>query len=484
MVRRALLRSALGGCIAVAAFGMVGLGSDVAYAAAPRVVVALRVGASASARVAMGETLAVDVVATTSAEIDGARVTVFADPTFWRFDGGSRSPTFPLLSGAVLLGDPGHVRLDVARALSPWPTGTVTLGTLRYIATSEGATALTVVTTGPDRTRVAGNREELTLSTAALSVVIGDLPSTPSPAPTIAPTVAPPVVPPAPAPIAWRPAAPAVGATEPGSDRAAGPSAAPNAAQTPEAVSAHNGAPEPVRSGEWGAVAEARQGAHPGVIPAGYEPGARPVATDFSGYYEQTVGMRLLGRAMGDSRVRAGFVVQYFEKGRLEFHQDAPDGWKYQLGLLVDELAKLFALVPLGGDSSTLTYADVARLSDSARRVAPPEGLTGGVAEMPDGSTFVPFDAALAPGPGHVVSRDFWRFLNDPTVFPGGWLHDAGLPVTPLAEAVVTKGAVTRTILVQAFQRTILTYDPQNPPEYVVECANVGTDFLRAVGPG
>ena len=106
------------------------------------------------------------------------------------------------------------------------------------------------------------------------------------------------------------------------------------------------------------------------------------------------------------------------------------------------------------------------------------------MAEMPDGSTFVPFDAALAPGPGHVVSRDFWRFLNDPTVFPGGWLHDAGLPVTPLAEAVVTKGAVTRTILVQAFQRTILTYDPQNPPEYVVECANVGTDFLRAVGPG
>ena len=450
---------------------------EIAHAAAPRVTVALRVGTSASARVALGQTLAVDIVATTTAEIDGARVTVFADPAMWRFDGGSRAPMFPLLSGAMPLSEPGLVRLDVARAVSPWPTGTVALGTLRYVATSEGSTTLTVVTSGPDRTRVAGNREEFTLLPAPLTVVIGDVP--PTSTPYVPPVVAPPAAPPPPAPIAWRPVAAAV----PDSGSAA-PSAPPRPTLAVEVASRPDEAPPPLGPSGWSGRSEAPRGASPGVIPVGYEPGNRPVATDFSGYYEQTAGMRLLGRAMGDAQIRGGFVVQYFEKGRLEFHQDAPDGWKYQLGLLVDELARQSAMVPLGGDSSTITYADVARMSDPSRRVGPPEGFAGGVAEMPDGSTFVPFDAALAPGPGHVVPRDFWRFLNDPAVFPGGWLHDAGLPVTPLAEAVVTKGALTRTILVQAFQRTILTYDPQNPADYVVECANVGTDFIRAVGPG
>ena len=38
-----------------------------------------------------------------------------------------------------------------------------------------------------------------------------------------------------------------------------------------------------------------------------------------------------------------------------------------------------------------------------------------------------------------------------------------------------------RQIVVQAFQRTILTYDPLNPADYQVERANVGTDYARAL---
>ena len=38
----------------------------------------------------------------------------------------------------------------------------------------------------------------------------------------------------------------------------------------------------------------------------------------------------------------------------------------------------------------------------------------------------------------------------------------------------------TRDVLVQAFQRTILTYDPLNPADYQIERANVGTDYARA----
>ncbi|MGH2367811.1 MAG: hypothetical protein ACRDI2_06395, partial [Chloroflexota bacterium] len=37
-----------------------------------------------------------------------------------------------------------------------------------------------------------------------------------------------------------------------------------------------------------------------------------------------------------------------------------------------------------------------------------------------------------------------------------------------------------RGILVRAFQRTVLTLDPRNPPPRQTERANVGTDYARA----
>ena len=48
-------------------------------------------------------------------------------------------------------------------------------------------------------------------------------------------------------------------------------------------------------------------------------------------------------------------------------------------------------------------------------------------------------------------------------------------------------GLVQRTITMQAFQRTILTDDALNPPDWQIERANVGTDYRKAfpalVGP-
>jgi hypothetical protein len=475
---RRLSRAFVVAVLVLVDFGVVATG--LAHHSSPRVTVALRVGAAASARVTVGQTLTVEIVATTTAEIDGARVTVFADPTLMRFDGGARGSAFPLLSGVVQGGEPGWVRLDAARAVPPWPSGTVHLGTMRFIAAASGATALFVVTSGTERTRVAGNRQELALVTSSLSVVIGDI--EPTATPFVPPTAQPTFPPPAPA---WRPSTPGgeVAQALASSNGTLGEIPVGSAPVT-VARALQEIATSTVVDGPWANRAGTTPASLSGSIPVGFEPGARPVASEFSAFYASTSGMRLLGRPMGEAMSHGGLVVQYFEKGRLELHPEASDGWKFQLGLLVDELARVSALVPIGGDTSTLTYADVARLSVALRRVSPPDGFAGGVTELPDGSTFVPFDATLAPSPGHVVPKDFWRFLNDPAVFPGGWLHDAGLPVTPVAEAVVTKGAVTRTILVQAFQRTILTLDAQNPSDYVVECANAGTDFLRAIGPG
>jgi hypothetical protein len=108
------------------------------------------------------------------------------------------------------------------------------------------------------------------------------------------------------------------------------------------------------------------------------------------------------------------------------------------------------------------------------------------VSVQPDGSAFVPFTTDLTVAPGHVVPKYFWDYINRPDLFPGGWLHDVGLPITEAIDARVDKGIIIgetiipvtdRPITIQAYQRTILTYDPANPEGWLVERANTGTDY-------
>ena len=63
-----------------------------------------------------------------------------------------------------------------------------------------------------------------------------------------------------------------------------------------------------------------------GSIPAGFEPGARPVGMAFSGFCAMQEGMRLLGRPMGDAvgNGQGGIADQGFVKGRLENHPEEP----------------------------------------------------------------------------------------------------------------------------------------------------------------
>ncbi|HET7767339.1 MAG TPA: hypothetical protein VFN74_01110, partial [Chloroflexota bacterium] len=206
----------------------------------------------------------------------------------------------------------------------------------------------------------------------------------------------------------------------------------------------------------------------------------------------QVDGPRTLGGAISPLTLTVdGMPAQYFEKARLENrtsqNRTGNPAFNFEFGLLVDEMKAARSLRAVGGERSNITYDTLQTESDANRREAPPAGFTGNVQVRADGSVFIPFTADLSPAPGHVVPGYFWEFMNRGDLFPGGWLHDIGLPITRALPAVVDKGRIIGTtvtrftnvpITIQAFQRSILTYDPGNPEGFLAERANTGTDFM------
>jgi len=171
-------------------------------------------------------------------------------------------------------------------------------------------------------------------------------------------------------------------------------------------------------------------------------------------------------------------MVQYFEKGRLEdHHQEVTDPtWVVMYGRVVAELLAKDLPVPVS--ATDLTYHDLHLAAAMQKRQAPPLGFKGGTIAVANG-TFVPYDAALRPVPGYAIPSYFWEYVNRKDLFPGGWLHDIGLPLTPVMATTVIKQGIRRTIQLQAFERTVLTFDSQNPQDWQVERGNIGMDALR-----
>jgi hypothetical protein len=211
----------------------------------------------------------------------------------------------------------------------------------------------------------------------------------------------------------------------------------------------------------------------------------------FTAYYALVDGPRTLGGAISPlTMTQDGQPAQYFEKARLEdrraTNRSGNPAYDFEYGLLVDEMKAVRSTKAVGGERSTVTYDTIQNESDASRRVAAPAGFGGNVQVRPDGSAFIPFSADLSSAPGHLVPPFFWDFINRADLFPGGWLHDIGLPITAAIPAVVDKGRIIGTtvtsftnvpITIQAFQRTILTHDPANPEGFLTERANTGTDY-------
>jgi hypothetical protein len=218
------------------------------------------------------------------------------------------------------------------------------------------------------------------------------------------------------------------------------------------------------------------------LLPLGAARAGPEVVEPFRAYYDQHQGIRVLGYPLTGLVEADGYVAQYFEKGRLEDHRAdrvAAD-WTIMYGRLAAEL------IEHGGqtfvNATTLTYATLKRHHDPAQRHPAPENFVAGVAETPAG-VFVPYDPELRPAYGYIVSHSFWDYITRADLFPGGWLHDIGLPMTDAFQVKAYKNGVVRELTVQAFERTVLTNDPRNPSDWQIERGNIGADAVRLLPP-
>lgn len=219
------------------------------------------------------------------------------------------------------------------------------------------------------------------------------------------------------------------------------------------------------------------------LVPAPVARSAPAVAEPFRNYYDRYAGPRTLGPPITGLLSLGAVPVQYFEKGRLEDHRATISDpvWQIMGGRLTAELMEHDPSRSVNG--TDIAYRSLVRNHAPEHRRAPPVGFSGGVARVPDG-IFVPFDPTLRPAPGYLVLDEFWRYITRTDLFPGGWLHDAGLPMTNPFAVETVKHSERRLITVQAFERTVLTRDPQNPVDWRVERGNLGTDALRALQGG
>jgi Sporulation and spore germination len=219
------------------------------------------------------------------------------------------------------------------------------------------------------------------------------------------------------------------------------------------------------------------------LLPMGAARAAQPgsdIDPLFRDYYNRHQGIRVLGYPLTALVEADGYAAQYFEKGRIEDHRRDVSNprWQYMYGRLTAELLERNA--PGSVSATTITYADLRHYTDPAYRTPAPQNFAGGVMPVHDGM-FVPYDPQLRPSPGYVVAPYFWAYINRTNLFPGGWLHDVGLPMSDTFSAVASKQGERRTIFMQAFERTVLTYDMRNPAGWQVERGNIGADALRAL---
>jgi len=221
----------------------------------------------------------------------------------------------------------------------------------------------------------------------------------------------------------------------------------------------------------------------------------------------------LMARTEGYIQSASGLrQVQYFDKGRMEVNDprgDRNSQWFVTTGLLVIELISGRTQI---GDSQFVQHApaNIPIAGDQGDPNAPTYASFGGVSGQQTGDrsgqvvgetlsrsgqvgayagTQRP-EARLAhfvPESNHNIPQVFWDYLNaSGTIYEGrrygngtlvNWVFTLGYPISEPYWIRIKVGGVDRDVLVQPFQRRVLTYSPDNPSGWQVEMGNVGRHY-------
>lgn len=207
--------------------------------------------------------------------------------------------------------------------------------------------------------------------------------------------------------------------------------------------------------------------------------------------------------------------VVYYDKSRMEIATDpavpANTPWYVTNGLLAKEL--MTGELMLGNDSfeqhqpaqvnaagdandpTGPTYATLGKVQN-APPLAQGSVITqridraGTVTNEPNMSDYGVTVAHLDPVTNHSVASVFWSFMNSSgLVYENGQLVNAklfespiyatGRPLTEPYWATVKVAGTYRNVLIQAFERRVLTYTPGNSSGFEVEAGNVGQHYYH-----
>ena len=214
-------------------------------------------------------------------------------------------------------------------------------------------------------------------------------------------------------------------------------------------------------------------------------------------------------------------LVQYFDKARMEVNNptaDPADPYFQTNGLLTVELLtgriqtgdRTFeqrdpAQLPLAGDTddpNAPTYATFLGVSNTPRGEHRAPDRRGQV--MTD---VIARDATVSQDPGksavnglrvvqydsrtgHNIPEIFWLYLNQsgPVRKGGGvsnaalfdpWVNAMGLPISEAYWARVKVAGKLEDVLIQAFERRVLTYQPSAPAAWRVQMGNIGLHYYQ-----
>ncbi len=192
-------------------------------------------------------------------------------------------------------------------------------------------------------------------------------------------------------------------------------------------------------------------------------------------------------------------LVQYFDKARMELTTPALPS--VTTGLLTVELKtgamqtgdgtfeqRQPSIVGLVGDpgSPGPTYADLSQLPEKdARTDTPPpfaysNGKITGASNLPSRANTIPRLYYKLNDPSGRYSQfvfyPFWDFIKS---LPLPLSQTTGYAISPLIWVHATVGGKPTEVLVQAFERRILTWNESNPPGKEVEFGNIGQHYYQ-----